>query len=129
MLIRSEVKLVCFPPDHKRLLWEYCTEGNVKMAEFLLDIPGIYDAEMDDGTTAFAIALGRGDCELIRLFMGSCVPSNIDPISLTKRAIIELDRYANKKYSALREELRNGLEKNNVHHGNDTHAGEKICEQ
>ena len=62
------------------------------MVRYLLSIPGIRDVKTDDGTTAFAMALGRKDLEMIRIFLNTKYASDIDPISLAKRTLLELDR-------------------------------------
>ena len=111
------------------MLWDFCTEGNVKMVEYLLTLPGIYDAEMDDGTTAFAMALAKRDLELIKLFMASNIPSHIAPLKLARRALTELDRTLKKDHSALRGELRNGLERHNIPLGEETSERGKLSLQ
>ena len=41
------------------------------MVKYLLSLPEIKDVKMDDGTTAFSMALGRGDLEMIDVFLHS----------------------------------------------------------
>ena len=84
------------------------------MVRYLLSLPGIKDVQMDDGTTAFSMALGRGDLQMIRVFLKSEHQSDIDPIELAKRAVIELDRDPEHKRSYLRNELVNGLKHHDV---------------
>ena len=47
---------------------------------------------MDDGTTAFAMALGRKDLEMIKIFLETKHASDIHPIALAQRTFLELDR-------------------------------------
>ena len=84
------------------------------MVKYLLSLAGIQDTKMDDGTTAFSMALGRGDLEMIKVFMDSEHQSEINPIELAKRAVMELDRDPENKRSNLRCELVNGLKHHNV---------------
>ena len=84
------------------------------MVKYLLSLPEIKDVKMDDGTTAFSMALGRSDLEMIKVFFKSEHQSDIDPIELAKRAVMELDRDTENDRSDLRNELVNGLKHNNV---------------
>ena len=59
------------PIDHKRLLWDLGNEEKLPMVKYLLSLPEIRDVKMDDGTTAFSMALGRGDLEMIDVFLHS----------------------------------------------------------
>ena len=47
---------------------------------------------MEDGTTAFAMALASQNLELIRILLASNHPCDIDSIGLAERAIVELER-------------------------------------
>ena len=47
---------------------------------------------MEDGTTAFAMALASQNLELIRILLASNHPCDIDPRGLAERAIDELER-------------------------------------
>ena len=49
---------------HQRLLWTFCCDGNIDMANYMLRLPEISDPETDDGTTGFAMALARDDFKL-----------------------------------------------------------------
>ena len=51
------------------------------MVEYLLSLPGIQDVTMEDGTTAFAMALGRRDLQMIKAFMNSNQLSGFDHIN------------------------------------------------
>ena len=62
------------------------------MVRYLLSLPGIRDVTMDDGTTAFSMALGRKDLDMMKIFLGTNHSSDIDPIALAKRTYLELDR-------------------------------------
>ena len=87
------------------------------MVKYLKDLRRIGDPVVEDGTTAFAMALARQDLDLIRILLDSNHPSEIDPKQLAKRAILELDRDPSKGSPALLKELMNGLsmmEKGNV---------------
>ena len=55
---------------HRQLLWFFCCDGNFEMAKYMLSVPGILDPEMHDGTTAFSMALSRGNCDLIEGLFG-----------------------------------------------------------
>ena len=83
------------------------------MVEYLLSLPGIQDVTMEDGTTAFAMALGRRDLEMIKAFMNSSQLCDTDHIKLAKRALLELDRETENKWMDLRNELVNGLIRHN----------------
>ena len=84
------------------------------MVKYLLSLPGIKDIKMDDGTTAFSMALGRKDLEMIKVFLNTEHQSDIDPIELAKRAVMELDRDTENERSDLRNELVNGLNHHKV---------------
>ena len=62
------------------------------MVGYLASLPGIHDPKMEDGTTAFAIALARRDIKVLRILMDSQIPSDIDHQHLAQRAILELER-------------------------------------
>ena len=53
------------------------------MVRYMCSLPGIDDPEMEDGTTAFSMALAKGDCSLIKEF-----------IPLKRRRDIDLARYS-----------------------------------
>ena len=53
------------------------------MVRYMCSLPGIDDPEMEDGTTAFSMALAKGDCGLIKEF-----------IPLKRRRDIDLARYS-----------------------------------
>ena len=99
------------------------------MVKYLLSLPEIRDVKMDDGTTAFSMALGRGDLQMIRVFLNSEHLSDIDPIELAKRAVIELDRDPENKRSYLRNELVNGLKHHNVSLSNSSAQKVQISEE
>ena len=62
------------------------------MVRYMLSLPRIRDVKMDDGTTAFSMALGRKDLEMIGVFLEIRHQSDIDPIELAKRTLLEMDR-------------------------------------
>ena len=99
------------------------------MVEYLLSLPRIQDVTMEDGTTAFAMALGRRDLEMIKAFMNSSQLCDIDHIKLAKRALIELDRETENKWMDLRNELANGLNHHNVVVNNDRAERLQISEE
>ena len=99
------------------------------MVEYLLSLPGIQDVTMEDGTTAFAMALGRRDLEMIKAFMNSSQLCDTNHINLAKRALIELDRETESKWMDLRNELVNGLNHHNVVVNNERAEREQICEE
>ena len=39
------------------------------MAEYMLSLPGIWDPEMPDGTTGFAMALARDNARLVEILL------------------------------------------------------------
>ena len=39
------------------------------MVRYMCSLPGIDDPEMEDGTTAFSMALAKGRCDLIKVFL------------------------------------------------------------
>ena len=50
----------------KKLLWLFTCDANLPMIQYMNGLPGIRDPVMRDGTTAFFIALGRQNCNLIQ---------------------------------------------------------------
>ena len=84
---------------------------------------------MDDGTTAFSMALGRKDCEMIRVFLSTKHESDIDPIRLAKRAIWELDSHSDPDHSYLRQELLNGLKQHGVSYDANEHPPSGIISE
>ena len=99
------------------------------MVEYLLSLPGIQDVTMEDGTTAFAMALGRRDLEMIKAFMNSSQLCDTDHIKLAKRALLELDRETENKWMDLRNELANGLNHHNVVVNNERAKKKQISEE
>ena len=76
---------------------------------------GISDLLTEDGTTAFAMALGTRDIGMIRLLLAAVQSCDIDPKKMTKRAVSELDRDgSDNRYPDLRIELHEELRKYNV---------------
>ena len=94
-------------------MWECCNDKKQNMVSYLLSLPEIHDAKMHDGTTAFSMALGRKDIEMIRTFLDAKHTSDIDPIALTKRALLELDR-DDEGDPILKEMLTQNLKEQNV---------------
>ena len=82
------------------------------MAEYMLQMPGIQDLTIDDGTTAFSMALARRDFKLIGLFLASKITSNIDQKIMTEEALKEMGRHSVKCMRELKVELVKGLIKN-----------------
>ena len=99
------------------------------MVEYLLSLPGIQDVKMEDGTTAFAMALGRRDLEMIKAFMNSSQLCDISHIKLAKRALVELDRETENKRMDLRNELVKCLNHQNVVVNNERAEREQISEE
>ena len=62
------------------------------MVGYLAKLPGIHDPKMEDGSTAFAIALARRDIVVLIILMAFHIRSDIDHQHLTQRAILELKR-------------------------------------
>ena len=100
------------------MLWTFCSEGNYELSEYMLSLPGIQDPAMDDGTTAFSMALARCDLKLIGLFLSLKIPSDIDHHRLAKEALLELGRYPSEFGSKLRDLLTNVLPEANFEEDN-----------
>ena len=115
--------------DHKKLLWEYATEGNKEMVNYMLVLPEIRDFKMEDGTTAFVMALSRQDSRLVEVLLTSKIQSEIDSVLLAQRALTELNKHeqSDKKYRILKlkEALSNGLK---LHHLEDPQEEETPIE-
>ena len=68
------------------------------MAEYMLSLPGIWDPEMPDGTTGFAMALARDNAKLVEIMLayyqkypeGRADEKKRD-IRIAENAILELD--------------------------------------
>ena len=68
------------------------------MAEYMLSLPGIWDPEMPDGTTGFAMALARDNAKLVEILLayyqnypeGRADERKRD-IRIAEEAILELD--------------------------------------
>ena len=102
--------LINFLTGHKKLLHTFCMDGNYEMTDYMLNMTGIQDHTLDDGTTAFSMALARQDLKLIGLFLASKIPSDIDHKLLTQEALKEMDSV--KCIPKLKDELTKGLIKN-----------------
>ena len=114
---------------HRKLMWEFCNDGKLQMVEYMLSLPGIHDPTMDDGTTAFSMALARKDLHLIRVLLASKHHSDIDSIGLAKRAVLELNRDSSSSNSNLRRELVNDLRQHNVLHIREATQWEKLSQE
>ena len=57
--------------NHRKLLWLFCCDGNLEMVMYMLSLPGIRDPMMEDGTTAFSMAIARNNSDLIQEFLSS----------------------------------------------------------
>ena len=69
------------------------------MAEFMLSLPEICDPEMPDGTTAFSMALARGNAKLVESLLSYYhkhperrVEERKRDIQIAENAIQELDK-------------------------------------
>ena len=82
------------------------------MAEYMLKMSDIKDPTIDDGTTAFSMALARRDMKLIGLFLASKIPSDIDYKFLTEEALLEMSQHSVKCIPELKDELAKGLMEN-----------------
>ena len=49
-----------------KLLWLFVCDGNLEMVKYMQSLPGIEDPLMQDGTTAFSMALAKGRSDLIK---------------------------------------------------------------
>ena len=83
--------------DHKKLLWEFTTDGIEEMVNYMLALPGVRDVKMEDGTTSFVMALSRQDSRLVEIILTSEIPSEIDSVELAQRALRELNKQLNKQ--------------------------------
>ena len=57
------------------------------MVEYLLTLAGISDPIMEDGTTAFTMALARGDGNMMKVMLYSDHESDINPRELLTNAV------------------------------------------
>ena len=57
------------------------------MVEYLLTLPGICDPIMEDGTTAFTMALARSDNSMMEILLDSNHESDINPKELLRKAV------------------------------------------
>ena len=69
---------------------------------------------MDDGTTAFSMAVARKDLEMIKIFLETKHASDIDPIDLAKRTFLEMDRDVNDCDLIFKQILENSLREHNI---------------
>ena len=97
----------------------FVTEGAVELVVYMLSLPGIRDIKMEDGTTAFSMALGKRHLKLIKAFLCTVPLSENDPIAMSKRAILDMDRLPEKNDPDLRAVLLDGLRHNNVPIGHE----------
>ena len=111
------------------LLWTHCCHGNLEMLGYLLGLTGISDPMMADGTTGFAMALARQDSDMVRDMLANKISSPIDQLQLSKSAVFELDSGLRVSNSRLRQELVNGLERNNILHKETSSSRQKIDKQ
>ena len=124
--------VINFSTGHRKLLHTFGNDGNYEMAEYMLKLPGIQDPTIDDGTTAFSIALARSDLKLIRLFLASKIPSDIPHNLLTEEALLEMGRHSVKCIPELKDVLTKGLVKNYELQWRDENYPEEkpsICEE
>ena len=80
--------------DHKKLLMEFCCEGNTRMAEYMVTLPGIEDVVAEDGTTAFVMVLAMRDLHLVEVLLASKIWNHRNK-QLAIGAVRELDRLSN----------------------------------
>ena len=91
------------------------------MVYYLLTLSVIRDPIVDDGTTAFSMALASKNPQLIRILMKSKHPCDINPWDMAKRALQALDdtkcypEGLDEGLSALRKELVDGLMQNDIY--------------
>ena len=104
--------LINVSTGHKKLLHTFCMDGNHNMAEYMMNMTGIKDTMIDDGTTAFSMALARRDLKLIGLFLASKISSDIDHKLLTEEALKEMGQHSVKCIPELKDELAKGLMEN-----------------
>ena len=70
----------------ERLLWLFACDGNFQMIKYMQSLPGIEDTVMEDGTTAFAMALAKGQCNVIKELLQS---KRTRDIKLARYALME----------------------------------------
>ena len=100
------------------------------MAEYMMKMTGIKDTAIEEGTTAFSMALARRDLKLIGLFLASKIPSDIDHKFLTEEALLEMGRHSVKCIQELKDELEKGLMENYGMQWRDDNSSKdvpKIC--
>ena len=101
----------------------------MEMITYMLSLRKIHDPIMEDGTTAFVMALAKRDLHLIRVLMASDHPTEMDQTTLSLRAIAELDRGDAKCYPHLREELLTGLKRHKIAPTRRFQARGQLCEE
>ena len=124
--------LIHFCTGHRKLLHTFGTDGNYEMAEYMLQMPGIQDPAVDDGTTAFSMVLARRDLKLIGLFLASEIPCDINQKVLTEEALKEIGRHSAKCMTELKDELTKGLMENYGLQWRDDNSSKdvpKICQE
>ena len=85
------------------------------MLEYMTGFEGINDPLSEDGTTAFAMAIGRRDLGMIRFLLASDHPCDIDPKKMAKRAVSELERDgSDNRYPDFTRELHEELRKYSI---------------
>ena len=52
--------------EKEKLLWLFTSDADLRMMQYMNGLPGITDPVMNDGSTAFFIALGRQKWDLIQ---------------------------------------------------------------
>ena len=76
--------------EYKNLLLLFCSIGDIQLLEYMLRQPGISDPPIEDGTTAYSVALGKNDPHMVRLLLGEIW--NETYRQLTIDAILEIER-------------------------------------
>ena len=61
------------------------------MIDYMLPLPGIRDMKMEDGTSAFTMALAGHNIEAMHMLLASRHQCDIDPVQLLLKAVTELD--------------------------------------
>ena len=85
------------------------------MIDYMLPLPGIRDMKMEDGTSAFTMALAGHNIEAMQMLLALRHQSDIDPVQLLLKAVMELDTHSDDPSgSKFRDELAILLEERGI---------------
>ena len=90
-----------------------CSIGDITLLEYLLRQPGISDPPIEDGTTAYSVALGRNEPLMSKMILAKIW--NEDYQQLTIDAFVEIERQGcPPNYESMRRVLIGAMETHNV---------------